>query len=80
MNKLNNKWIANDKCFVCDRWMHTLFVMQPGEYPVPMARTTGLPENSAFHTSKHKSIVMSGSFESLKMLTLDPTMQMMDIK
>ena len=45
-----------------------------------MARTTGLPEDSAFHTSENKSIVVSGSFDSLKMLTSDPKMEMMDIK
>jgi len=46
--EMNNKWVHHHECYVCDRWAHTLFVMQPGTYPVIKPDTTGLPEDNPF--------------------------------
>jgi hypothetical protein len=51
---MNNKWVFHHECYVCDRWAHTLFVMQPGVYPVVAPATTGLPLDNPFIKAEDK--------------------------
>jgi hypothetical protein len=84
MGKVNNRWVSNTRCYVCDRWQPTVFICQPGTYPIPNQEST--VKNPTFMgdhdfanaPAESKSISLGGSFTAFSGL-LGQTAQMHDL-